>query len=451
MHYARFYISITIRLLVVIGLSAGATYLFFAHKAYLLSGLSVVFIILATVSLLNYFNGINRWISFFLLGIENEDTSLKVPSHTGNKAIDNVYKGVARLNELFKQKKIDISVQEQYFRTVINQSATGLISVNDHGRVVNINPAAVKLTNLHEQHHINSASTIDKALPEFVMRLNKNQSQNSAIFENRYGQKLLFKLSEIKMQEMNYRLIAVSDITKELDNSEVDAWIKLARTLSHEIMNNIVPITTLSQVIKNYFLMEERIIEKMELEQKTIENAVKGLNVIEERSIGLMSFVDNYRKFTKLPIPEYSNVDISELINNCLIAASAFNGFNLLKLEKVIPQNFFYKTDEKLLSQVILNLLKNANEALQENVTENPSITIRLLDEMKQLKIDISNNGPKILPEIKEQIFVPFFTTKENGSGIGLSLSKQIIMQMGGDLICKSEQDGQTTFSIILA
>ncbi|PJB55340.1 MAG: hypothetical protein CO098_16795, partial [Bacteroidetes bacterium CG_4_9_14_3_um_filter_41_19] len=115
----------------------------------------------------------------------------------------------------------------------------------------------------------------------------------------KYGQKLLFKLSEIISQEDKIRLVAVSDITKELDNGEVDAWIKLARTLSHEIMNNIAPITTLSQVISGYFTKENRTLEISDLEPKTITNTIKGLKVIEERSVGLMSFVDNYRKFTK--------------------------------------------------------------------------------------------------------------------------------------------------------
>ena len=115
-------------------------------------------------------------------------------------------------------------------------------------------------------------------------------SQQSAIFENKYGQKLLFKLSEIKNQEEKIRLVAVSDITKELDNGEVDAWIKLARTLSHEIMNNIAPVTTLSQVISNYFIKENKTIDISDLEPKTISNTVKGLKVIEERSVGLIEF-----------------------------------------------------------------------------------------------------------------------------------------------------------------
>ena len=277
---------------------AGA-FLFFEKQAYSLSLLTLLLLIGAIINIIRYFNGINQWMAFFLLGIENEDTSLKIPTKSGNKAIDEVYAGIERLNNLFKQSKIDISTQEQYYRSVIDQSATGLFSVNENGRVININPSAIKLTNLQEYHHVNALSKIDNALPYFIIRPKINLNQQSAIFENQYGQKLLFKLSEIKTTKEIIRLVAVSDITKELDNREVDAWIKLARTLSHEIMNNIAPITTLSQVISDYFIRNKKAIELADLDSKTINNTVKGLKVIEERSLGLIHFVDNYQKIHK--------------------------------------------------------------------------------------------------------------------------------------------------------
>ena len=301
MRYNHFNKSISIRLAIIILLSMAVSYLLFAEQNYALSLIPAFLLIVALINIIRYFNKINQWIAFFLLGIENEDTTLKVPSKSGNRAIDDIYFGINRLNELFKQTKVEISTQEQYFRSIINQSATGLFSINKNGRIININPAAMKLTGLKDQYHINVLAAIDAALPEFLMHPFKNKQSQSATFENKYGQKLLFKLSEIISQEDKIRLVAVSDITKELDNGEVDAWIKLARTLSHEIMNNIAPITTLSQVISSYFTKENRTIEIRDLEQKTITNTIKGLKVIEERSVGLMSFVDNYRKFTKLP------------------------------------------------------------------------------------------------------------------------------------------------------
>jgi len=242
----------------------------------------------------------------------------------------------------------------------------------------------------------------------------------------------------------------VSDITKELDSREIDSWIKLARTLSHEIMNNIAPITTLSKVISGYFISNKQTIISEEIDAATIANTVKGLMVIEERGLGLINFVENYRKFTKLPEPHFKKVNLSALIESNLMAASAYSEFNTIRIQKFIPKDIMFSTDEKLLSQVILNLLKNALEALIIENTPYPLINIKLLRTANTVKIEITNNGPQIPPEIKEQIFIPFYTTKENGSGIGLSLSKQIVLQMGGDIILSSGKDEKTTFSIHL-
>lgn len=451
MRYKHFYLAVITRLVIIILLSITSTYLFFEQNAYFTSIVILVFVVFTSINLISYFNKINKWISFFLLGIENEDTSLRIPSKTGNKAIDDVFKGMYKLNDLFKQTKIEIITQDQYFKMVINQSATGLFSINEKGRVININPTATVLTDLQKHHHINSLNKIDIALPNFIQQPKYKKSHQSAIFENKYGQKLLFKLSELNTVNEKIILIAVSDITKELDNREVDAWIKLARTLSHEIMNNIAPITSLSQVILGYFTKDNKTIELAKIDLKTITNTIKGLNVIEERSLALMNFVKNYRKFTKLPEPKFSEVNLSALIESNLLAANAFPGFDTFKIDKSVPKNVLVSTDEKLLSQVIINLLKNACEALVFGNTENPKLRLQLKQAENTISIEIANNGPGIPPEIKEQIFIPFFTTKDEGTGIGLSLSKQIMLKMGGDVLLYTTKEKLTLFVVTLS
>jgi len=450
MSYKHFYGAIILRIVIIILLSAVATYLYFEKDALILCALFLILLIGAVINIIRYFNRLNQWIASFLLGIENDDTTLKTPSHTGNKAINEVYTGIERLNQLFRKTKIDISTQEQYFRSIIDQSATGLFSVNENGRVININPAATKLTKLNNYHHVNALLPIAKELPAFILESSGKTNRQSAIFENPDGQKLLFRLSEIITGVESIKLVAVSDITKELDNREIDSWMKLARTLSHEIMNNIAPITTLSKVISGYFIRNDQTISSEKLDSATIANTVKGLKVIEERGLGLINFVENYRRFTKLPEPHFKKVNLSLLIDNNLMAASAYPEFNNITIKKSFPEDLIFSTDEKLLSQVILNLLKNALEALIIDKTSDPYISIDLLQTGNTVQIEITNNGPEIPPEIKEQIFIPFYTTKENGSGIGLSLSKQIILQMGGDIILSSGKDEGTTFSIII-
>lgn len=450
MAYKNFYVAIILRLCIIILLSMTLVFLYFERQSYYISLVLFLVLIAAVINIIRYFNNLNQWIALFLLGIENEDTTLKTPTHSGNKFIDDVYEGIERLNDLFKQTKLDISMQEQYYRMIINESTTGLLSVNEEGRVLNINPSAVKLTDLNDFQHINKLNSIDTALPGFILQSSNNLFQQSAIFENRYGQKLLFKLSEIKTVKEAIRVVAVSDITTELDNGAVDAWIKLARTLAHEIMNNITPITTLSQVITNYYIKDNTLISAEAIDSKTISNTVKGLRVIEEHSIGLSNFVNNYRKFTKLPTPQLKTVNLSSLIEENLIVAATFPNFSSITLKNYLPENIRHVTDEKLLSQVLINLLKNASEALIIGAAKKPEIILKLYQSNNTTKIEISNNGPSIPPEIREQIFVPFFTTKEEGSGVGLSLSKQIMLKMNGDILLSSKQEKLTTFIVVL-
>ncbi len=450
MRYKYFYRAILLRVLFIIFLAGGAAWLCFENHAVVLCIVLLLVLVMAVFNLIRYFSNVNRWISYFLLGIENEDTSLKVPGKTGNKALDDVYKGMERLNELFRKTKMEIYSQEQYFHSVINQSVTGLFSVNEKGRVVDINPVAEKLTQLKKHHHINILQHIDVALPGFILKNNQESNRPSAIFSNRYGQKLLFKMSEIFIRGETIKLVAVSDITKELDNREVDAWIKLARTLSHEIMNNIVPITTLSDVIMGYFTKKGNPLNEDEVDIKTIKNTVKGLTVIKERSEGLMNFVENYRKFTKLPEPQIMVTDLVKLLDNNLIAATAFSGFDKIKLQKELPSKLMFPTDEKLFSQVLLNLFKNAVEALSSSGDHDPALSIVMKKTGSLIEIKIMNNGPVIPPELREQIFVPFFTTKEGGSGIGLSLGKQIMLSLGGDIVLSISDQGQTIFTVTL-
>jgi len=323
--------------------------------------------------------------------------------------------------------------------------------VNEQGRIININPAAEKLTGLIAFHHINTLSRISGSLPGFILKPIDSHETTSTIFENKRGQKLLFKLTQFSNVSEVIKLVVVSDITKELDNREVDAWIKLARTLSHEIMNNIAPITTLSHVALNYFVKNEQAVSSDLINQDIVDKTIKGLQVIEERSSGLMKFVDNYRKFTKLPEPDLEKADLKKLISNVLLVCSGFDNYQAVKVEEYLPDSIIATTDDNLLSQVLINLIKNALETYGEDTSvEEPLIQIRLSEESEGIKINICNNGEEIPAELREQIFVPFFTTKENGTGIGLSLSKQIMLKLGGDITLGTNSRHHTCFTLTL-
>ena len=166
----HFYRAIIIRLICIIGLTVALSYLLFIKHQFIWSAAIMLVVIGVVINTITYFNKVNQWIASFLLGIENEDTTLKIPKKTGNKAIDEIFKGLNRLNELFRKTKIEIGTQEQYYLSIINQSATGLFSVNEQGRIININPAAEKLTGLIAFQHINTLSRISDVLPGFILK-----------------------------------------------------------------------------------------------------------------------------------------------------------------------------------------------------------------------------------------------------------------------------------------
>jgi len=450
MNNSHYYRTIIAYVLGLTGSSAFAT-LFLLRQDWFAGASFCILTFYFLRRLLAYIRRINRLIAAFLLGIENEDTTLKMPARTGNQDIDAIFQGLERLNELFRQTQIDISVQEQVYLSIIKQSATGLFSVNEAGRIIHINPAAEKLTGIIEFHHLSSLERIHKEIPAFISDAGPAQDQNSQIFDNGSGQKLLFKVTEIKTPGDRIRLVAVSDITKELDMREVDAWIKLARTLSHEIMNNIAPITTLSQVTMGYFLKDDREVQAGAIDQEVIHNTLKGLRVIEERSSGLKTFVEHYRKFTRLPEPKFQDTDLVELLEKVRLICSGLDGYASTKIIEDYPEACPVRTDKDLLSHVLINVIKNALESFPAPGEESGhELRLKLTPGQPHIRLEICNNGEPIPAELREQIFIPFFTTRESGTGIGLSLSKQIMLKLGGDITLGPADSAYTCFSLNL-
>jgi two-component system nitrogen regulation sensor histidine kinase NtrY len=450
MNNRHYYRTIVAYALGLAGSSVLAT-LFFMRQDWFAGASFCIIAFYLLRKLMAYIRRINRLIAAFLLGIENEDTTLKMPARTGNQDIDAIFQGLERLNELFRKTQIDISVQEQVYMSIIKQSATGLFSVNEAGRIIHINPAAEKLTGIVEFHHLSSLGRINKAIPAFISDAGPDPEQNSQIFDNGSGQKLLFKVTGIKTPGGQITLVAVSDITKELDMREVDAWIKLARTLSHEIMNNIAPITTLSQVTMGYFLKNGQEVQSGDIDQEIISKTVKGLKVIEERSSGLKKFVEHYRKFTRLPEPDIREADLVELLSKVRLVCSGLEGFVSTKIIEDFPEACPVRTDKDLLSHVLINVIKNALESFPAQGEEDEhELRLKLTPGKTEIRLDISNNGEPIPAELREQIFIPFFTTREGGTGIGLSLSKQIMLKLGGDNTLGPADSAYTCFSLNL-
>jgi signal transduction histidine kinase len=241
-------------------------------------------------------------------------------------------------------------------------------------------------------------------------------------------------------------LLSIQDINEQLNEKELDSWLKLIRVLTHEIMNSIAPVTSLSENLKSYFVNEGETINPQEINDKIIRNTVKGLEVIEQQGKSLISFVESYRKLTRLPKPEMNTLNVKKTIENAVILNKSFWPEIPITLQIRNPE-LTILGDDKMITQVLVNLLKNAAEALSN--TEEGKIRISVdRNSQNRVEIKITDNGPGISPELMDEIFVPFFTTRDNGSGIGLSLSRQIMRLHGGKLNACSVPGKETVFSM---
>jgi signal transduction histidine kinase len=243
-------------------------------------------------------------------------------------------------------------------------------------------------------------------------------------------------------------ILSIQDIKNELDEKEIESWMKLIRVLMHEIMNSITPITSLSESLSNIYSTGGIPVLPEQVNVKTIATTLQGLNVIKEQGKGLMSFVESYRKLTRVPEPEKKLFKVADLMSRVMILYNSLDNINktnlTISLKKPDLEIF---ADQNLISQVLINLLKNALEA-NENNFEGKITIVSSENSGNHSEICVIDNGPGISEENLDEIFVPFFTTRQNGSGIGLSISRQIMRAHGGNLKVRSVPYKETAFCL---
>ncbi|MEM9937103.1 MAG: ATP-binding protein, partial [Bacteroidota bacterium] len=256
--------------------------------------------------------------------------------------------------------------------------------------------------------------------------------------------------SEFSLQNQGYTLLSLQDIRQELDEKEMESWQKLIRVLTHEIMNSVTPIISLSGVIHEYLADEEdQPIPLASIPSSHAEDMLQGIQTIERRSHGLLQFVKAYRNLTRIPPPEFEMVDLGGILQQILVLLKAELEGATITVETDIEASLSRYADAKLLEQVFINLIKNAMEAVSHQ--KNPLIRVKAhIDPQQKVVIQIQDNGPGIPLEIQDKLFIPFFSTKAQGSGIGLSLSQQIIRIHKGEISFFSEKGKGSVFTISL-
>lgn len=441
----NFYIQLIIRVLLI---TATAVLVAFSISNiwYLLLSVSVIALISQVYDLIRFINSTNRKIAYFFDAIKNEDFTLRFPERVSIKSFKELNQSLNRVNGLIQEVHLQLQIREKYYQEILKQANIGIMTFNEKGHILFSNPTLETLLNYRPLNHIKQLKQIDEKLYEVFESFKPFERKLFQLTNEREQIQLALKSTPVVLDQNQLLLVVVQDINEELDEKETDSWIRLIRVLTHEIMNTITPITSISEsVLKYYHKDNGEVVEQ--LEKDKISSAARGLEVIKSQGNNLMDFVQGYRSFLNVPKPDRTIVRVGKLFDKVKILmqldANATTHIEWIQNEPSLELFI----DEKQLTQVLINLVKNAIHSLENH----PSGLIKVIagvDNKDRKYITISDNGPGIPEEMIDEIFVPFFTTKDKGTGIGLSLSRHIVQLHGGTLKLYSNPNIETTFTL---
>ena len=379
-----------------------------------------------------------RKVAFLLDAIENDDPAVHFYEHVADKDSSQVNAMLNRIARMLQAIKRETVEREKYYELILDFVETGVAVLDDKGVVFQHNRKALELLGIDVLTHVKQLGRVSEEVEKVFREILPGQKMKVEYTNERGTRVPCFRASLITIHDKSYRIIAMDDISHELDEHEIDSWIRLTRVLTHEMMNSLTPVTSLSETLLT--LPSAR--QDEELRQ--------GLETIRTTGKGLVNFVMSYRRLTRLPSPEPALFDVRPFLERMVqLAKHQHPSPNVRIALEEVSEDLMAFADESMMAQVLTNLLKNAVQAIGK--AENGEIRLRAyVDSQEAVRIEVANNGPEITPEVAAQIFVPFFTTKEDGSGIGLSLSKQMMRLQGGSISLLPYRDEWTTFVVTL-
>lgn len=395
-------------------------------------------------SLYHFVTRINRKLALFLESIHYSDFSIRF---SADNKLGGSFRDLNRqfntVLEAFRQARAEKEANLKYIDTIVQQISIGVLSFDSSGKVELINPAAFALLGIYRLRNLAELEENHKGLADLLWRL---PSGSRSLYPLSDNLQLSVSATGVRLQGKLIKLVSLQNIHAELQDKELEAWQNLARILRHEIMNSITPIVSLIGTMKE---IVEHDLQNYHLPEQATADLKEALQTIENRSRGIMHFVNAYRDYTSLPRPRFSVIRVSDIIQSISqLMEPDLKQEHILLSSRIEPPSLEISADSEQLQMVLINLIKNARDALKE--TPEGTISLRAGRDQQRVILSVTDNGPGIEPEALEHIFTPFFTTKENGSGIGLSLSRQIIQMHAGQLQVRSQAGKGSTFSIVL-
>ena len=425
-------------LMFLLGGAFVASYLFYEHELYFCVFFSCVLALVIMACLVSIYYSSIRRMERVIGSIRHGDFMLNF-SAAGRSEVER--KMVESLNEVILRFRTDLSEKQekhQYFETLLDTVDTSMLVADKQGVVMWMNRAGVQDLCGHAIHQLDELKVLNPDFPLLLKALQPGEVKVIRIYKEEVMQDLAVTVTEYSTPAADLRLINLKNIRSILEENEMEAWQKLVRVLTHEIMNSITPIISLSDT-----LCERAIQQGMEEESLMLQ----GMKTIHRRSKGLMVFVENYRKLSRLSTPMLAPVEVGELLGDI---KKLFPSSKVRYIYKVEDESRKLMIDRSQMEQVLINLLKNAGEACMDQ--PNPEVVVETDYQAENhiFRLSVTDNGCGILPEVVDRIFIPFFTTKPTGSGIGLSLCKQIMTLHGGSIRVKSELGKGSCFTLKL-
>ena len=418
-------------------------------------------LLMVAVNLYRYVTGVNRKLTHFLESVRYSDFAISF------NADSKLGPSFAQLNqqfnevlEAFRQARAEKEANLQYLNTIVQHVSVGLLAFDGAGQVELVNQAALRLL---DTYRLRLLTDLTDQYPDLLARLTGPNRQAAFAYTTASGNDLAIRTTDVRLRGRLVTLVSLQNIRSELQQKEVDAWQNLTKVLRHEIMNSVTPLVSLTgtmQAILEHDIVANLppfdatpgcappVLVNLAVVHEAVTDLGDALNTIAQRGEGIMRFVDAYRNFTTIPAPRLSTISVQTLMQRVAgLVRSEFEGrqIKVTILQPATPLTI--RADEAQVEMILLNLLKNAGEALEK--TNAPTIRFEALLDGSRPVIEVADNGPGIEPEALDQIFIPFFTTKKTGSGIGLSLSRQMMQQMDGQLTVSTEVGKGSTFRLL--
>ena len=388
-----------------------------------------------SAELVLYINRFTHHLNDVLLSIEQRDYTLRFNEHEHDGQFNKLYRHLNNLSSLFRKMSIEKEIHHRHLETLVSHLTIGIVSYDEEGNIYLVNKAFL---NFAGRIYLKKITDLDQQLHDAIVKVKESGNEVIKVEHDGKITSLGLHATDFRLDERLYRLVSVQDISFELN--EMKAWHKLIRVLTHEIMNSITPIISLSESLHG-------MTTNASPDDENWETLKSGLHAIRVRSSGLQSFTQRYREFTHLPSPVFKVVSVNELLEEVTALFKSEMTARNISLDVQITEKLTTLADPGLLQQVVINLLKNSMDALDGR--EEGKIVIRCYRGEHELFIEVTDNGGGIDPELLDKIFVPFFTTKPAGSGIGLAVARQIVLLHRGELLAQNNDRG-VTFSIRL-